>query len=213
MLTIGLTGPSGAGKGTASAAWRELGAFVLDCDAMYHEMLRVDQALRSDLCAAFPEAADGEGGVDRRRLAGIVFADRERLRTLNTLAFTHITRRINEILDEQRAAGTSCVILDAPTLFEAGADRLCDAIVAVTAPEEIRAARIAQRDGIPMEAVYARFRNQHSDEFFREKCDFVLENTGSVDKLHADAVELWKKLVEAVHSRDGEGASPYFANK
>ena len=195
MLTIGLTGPSGAGKGTASAAWRELGAFVLDCDAMYHEMLRTDGALRDDLCAAFPEAADGTGGVDRRKLAGIVFADRKRLQTLNTLAFTHINRRIGEILGEQRANGTSCVILDAPTLFEAGADALCDVIVAVTAPEEVRAARIAARDGIPMEAVYARFRNQHDEAFFREKCDHVLENTGSVDKLHADAVECWKKIV------------------
>jgi dephospho-CoA kinase len=195
MLIIGLTGPSGAGKGTASAAWRELGAFVLDCDAMYHGMLRGDDALRGDLCAAFPEAADGDGGVDRRKLAGIVFSDKARLEQLNTLAFTHINRKIGEIIAEQRANGTSCIILDAPTLFEAGADSLCDVIVAVTAPEEVRAARIAARDGIPMEAVQARFRNQHSDAFFREKCDYVLENQGSVDKLHTDAVELWKKLV------------------
>lgn len=202
MLTIGLTGPSGAGKGTASKAWRELGAFVLDCDAMYHEMLRTDEALRSALRGTFPDAADETGGVDRRALAGIVFADPEKLKTLNTIAFAHITRAIDDILCREAAKGTACAVLDAPTLFEAGAERFCDVIVAVTAPEAVRAARIAARDNLPMDAVYARIRNQHDEQFFREKCDFVLENAGSVDKLHTDAVELWSSLMACQGHRD-----------
>ncbi len=81
--------------------------------------------------------------------------------------------------------GGSAIILDAPTLFEAGLDMYCDAIVAITAPEQVRIDRIIKRDNITKEQAISRIRSQHDDAFFNEHCRYVLSNDANEEELFA----------------------------
>ena len=196
MQVVGLTGPSGAGKGAVGQILSKLGAAVIDCDALYHGMLASDAPLRADLTAAFPDCADGAGGVDRRRLARAVFGDREQLERLNGLVFGHIRRAIGERLAALEAAGTEVAVLDAPTLFEAGADALCGATLAVLAPESLRLERLMARDGLPEAALRARMAAQHDDAFFREHCTWCIVNDGDLERLRQETEAIYNRIKE-----------------
>lgn len=196
MKILGLTGPSGAGKGEAGRIFASLGARVLDCDALYHEMLRTDGALRAELAAAFPDCADAEGGVDRKRLSRLVFADAEQLSRLNAIAHRHITRAIRETLEVYAREGAEVAVLDAPTLFEAHADALCDCTAAVLAPVSLRVERLRGRDGLPDEAILARIRSQPDDAFFQTHCTYILRNDGDLETLRGSAAALYNTIKE-----------------
>ena len=179
MKVIGLTGQTGAGKTTASEALRAGGLPVIDCDLLAREVVNHSKSCLGDLVLAFGcEIIDHNGELNRRRLSGIVFNDRAKLRRLNAITFPHILRRIEEEIERYRRRGAAALVLDAPTLYEAGADKLCYAVVAVTAPEEDRLRRIIARDGLSEEEASARIRSQHDDAFFRARANFLVENTG-----------------------------------
>jgi len=187
MKIIGLTGPTGAGKGEVSRVWASLGAKIIDCDAVYHEMLKTDAPLRAELAQAFPACTDSAGTIDRRKLAGVVFGSKDALHTLESIAYRHICRKISEELDVFRQNGTEIAVLDAPTLFEAGADTLCDLCAAVLAPVSIRRERLRERDGLDDAAIDARIAAQKSDDFFRTHCTCILENNAGLDALREAA--------------------------
>lgn len=196
MRILGLTGPSGSGKGEVGRVFEELGAKVLDCDALYHDMLRRDAPLRAELAAAFPDCADASGGVDRKKLAAVVFADRDKLAVLNEISHRHITRVIRERLAAFIRQGAAVAVLDAPTLFEAHADALCDCTAAVLAPLEQRIARLRERDGLSDSAIHARLASQHDDAFFREHCTYIICNDGDLQTLRGTATALYNTIKE-----------------
>ncbi len=196
MRILGLTGPSGSGKGEVGRILEELGATVLDCDALYHEMLRCDEPLRAELCAAFPACTDGSGGVDRKKLAAVVFADPDKLAVLNEISHRHITHAIRERLAAFKGQGAAVAVLDAPTLFEAHADALCDCTAAVLAPREQRVARLRKRDRLSDSAICARLASQHDDAFFREHCTYIIDNDGDLRTLRGAAATLYNTIKE-----------------
>lgn len=171
-ILIGLTGGTGAGKTSALAALEDLGGTVLDCDAVYHEMLRTDPALRGAIEGVFGPVFGPDGTLDRQKLGNIVFSDPAALERLNAIVYEYLPPELM-----RRAAGQSLVGLDAINLVESGLDRLCACTVAVLAPAEDRVRRIMARDGISRD--YARLRTsaQPSDGFYREHCSHILENT------------------------------------
>ena len=173
VLVLGITGGTGAGKTTLLRALERRGALVLDCDAVYHEMLRSDAPLRADLTAAFGEVFVPDGGLDRQKLGKIVFGDDAALARLDGIIFRHLPRALAQRME---ASGARLIALDAIKLIESGLGTLCDVIVAVTAPEEVRVRRIMARDGISEDYARARVRAQRSEEDFRADCGAVFEN-------------------------------------
>ena len=173
MKILGITGPTGAGKTTALNEVEKLGGAVIDCDAVYHEMLRTDAPLRADLTAAFGDVFAPDGGLDRQKLGNIVFGDAGALAQLDTIIFRHLPRALARRMEE---SGARLIALDAIKLVESGLGALCDVTVAVTAPEEVRVRRIMTRDGISEDYARARVRAQRSEEAFRADCDAVFEN-------------------------------------
>ena len=147
-LLLGITGPTGAGKTSALRALEKLGACVLDCDAVYHEQLRSDAALRGAITDAFGDVFGADGLLDRQKLGNIVFSDPAALEKLNTIIYAHLPRALRQRAD---ASGADVVALDAINLIESGLGALCRRTVAVLAPADVRAARIMARDGIPEE--------------------------------------------------------------
>ena len=170
-LIVGLTGGTGAGKTSALAALEDLGGTVLDCDAVYHQMLRTDPALREAITAAFGPVFCPDGSLDRPKLGTLVFSDHAALDRLNTIVYEYLPP---ELL--RRAQGHTLVGLDAISLMESGLGRLCACTVAVLAPAEDRVRRIMARDGISEDYARLRISAQQPDAFYRERCSHILEN-------------------------------------
>lgn len=170
-LIVGLTGGTGAGKTSALAALEDLGGTVLDCDAVYHQMLRTDPALREAITAAFGPVFCPDGSLDRQKLGTLVFSDHAALDRLNAIVYEYLPPELM-----RRAAGQSLVGLDTINLVESGLDRLCACTVAVLAPAEDRVRRIMARDGISEDYARLRISAQPSDAFYRERCSHILEN-------------------------------------
>ena len=169
-MILGITGGTGAGKTTLLDVIRECGGTVLDCDAIYHQLLQTDAALLQAIEMRFPGVVE-QGGLNRKKLGNIVFSDKAALEDLNRITHSAVKR---EVLCKLKG-------IDAIGLFEGGLAELCHVTVAVTAPLEARISRLMARDGITEEYAKNRISAQHCDDWFREKCDHVLVNDGNIE--------------------------------
>lgn len=176
MKIIGITGPTGAGKTTALREVEALGGAVIDCDAVYHQLLESDLALQNKLEAEFGPLRGEDGAIDRKKLGSLVFGDPEKLQRLNAIAQRATVERTKELLEEHRQAGRPLAAVDAIALLESGLGELCHATIAVIAPPEIRVQRIMAREGISAEYAWARVRAQKPDGYFTDGCDVALVN-------------------------------------
>ena len=202
-IVLGLTGGTGAGKTSALNAIRELGGEIIDCDAVYHEMLDHDQELRNTINATFPGVFGSDGKLNRQKLGQEVFAKKERLDKLNAIVFRflipELERRMDSIPDGLYA-------IDAINLIESGLDRLCDRTIAVTAPTELRVRRIMARDNITEQYARLRISAQKPDEFYRGKCDLELNNAADTpEKFQREAKKFFERLVEALREEKRHG--------
>ena len=198
-MILGITGGTGCGKTTLLKEIEVLGGLVLDCDAVYHELLARDQALLDAIEARFPGVAAG-GVLDRKKLGGIVFSDRNALLDLNRITHSAVKREVVSRLEAKPALAA----IDAIALFEGGLAELCDLTVAVTAPEEDRVRRLMLRDGIPEEYARARIAAQKPEANFAENCDFVLHNDGTAEQFREVCrTFLSKKVPKSNAHRDG----------
>ena len=173
-MILGITGGTGCGKTTLLNCIAEQGGLILNCDAIYHALLRNDPALLSAIEARFPGSVES-GVLQRKKLGNLVFSDEKALSDLN--AITHGAVKA-EVL--RRLAGKPrLAAIDAIGLFEGGLAELCDVTVAVIAPEEARIQRLMARDGISRDYAKRRIAAQKRAEWFREQCDYCLENNGT----------------------------------
>ena len=165
-FVLGLTGQTGAGKSTVSETLRQEGIAVIDADLVARQVVLPGMPALVRLRETFGEEIIREGALDRKKLGGIVFADPERLRTLNEIMLPVICEEIKRQMAQLFSQGRDVVVLDAPTLFESGADQMCQEICAVIAPEEDRCRRIMARDGLSYEQAMDRIHSQPGDDFF-----------------------------------------------
>lgn len=186
MKIVGLTGGSGTGKGTVAKIFAEYGIPSVDTDAVYHELLENDRALNSELAAAFGAGILGEDGkVNRKLLAATVFGKENTpalLHTLNQITHKYVMSETKKRLAEY-ANTAPAALIDAPLLFEAGLDAWCEEVIGVLADRERRILRVIGRDGIDRAAAIWRIDAQPDDNFFRERCNIVLENNGDLAQL------------------------------
>ena len=196
LTVVGITGGTGSGKTTALNMLRELGALILDCDEIYHELLAQEGEMVSEILVRFPEAAEG-GKLVRKKLGGIVFADPAALLDLNAITHRHVNAEVARRLAEHARRGGTLAAIDAIALLESGLGDTCRCTVAVTAPAEQRVARLIQREGIREEYARARIAAQKSDEWFRERCTYTLENSGSRTAFEAACRELFANILKS----------------
>ena len=178
-MIIGITGGTGCGKTTLLKAIAEKGGLILDCDAVYHQLLTTDRNLLDAIETRFPGTVEN-GQLQRKKLGSIVFSDENALLDLNKI--THSAIR-DELL-RQLESRPELAAIDAIALFEGGLAELCDVTVAVTAPVEDRVQRLMKRDGISEEYARARIAAQHEEDWFRERCQWILENNGTEVQFH-----------------------------
>lgn len=198
-LQIGLTGQTGAGKTLLCDYLAHKGYPVIIADLVSRKVVEKGTPCLEELAALFGEGILlPDGSLDRRGLGEIVFADREKLDTLNATIFPYIRAEVNAQVEALWAAGERLVFLDAPTLIESGAHRDCDYVVSVLADEEIRRERILKRDDITPRQADARMGSQHEDAFYEGESDFVLFNNGPPEELYAQAEQVLARLEGAL---------------
>lgn len=203
-VVLGLTGGTGAGKTSALKAIEALGGKTIDCDALYHEMLRTDQPLRAALIREFgPETFLLDGSLNRPYLGEQVFSREERLARLNEIVYAAIVPAVRAKVESGEGALWA---IDAINLLESGMARLCDRTVAVTSPMELRLRRIMARDGI--DEGYARLRigAQRTDDYYREHCDLELSNDAAApEEFEEKAKRFFEKIIETVKEEKQHG--------
>lgn len=176
MTVIGITGPTGAGKTTLLREIEKLGGAVIDCDAVYHEMLESDIALQNRLENAFGPLRDETGRIGRKRLGAIVFRDPEQLKRLNAIAQRAVADQTGKLIEMYREQGRALAAVDAIALLESPLKELCQLTAAVLALPEVRVGRIMAREGISEDYAWSRVRAQKPDEYFIQGCDHTLIN-------------------------------------
>lgn len=173
MIILGLTGSIGMGKSFAAKCLRRLGVPVHDADAAVHELLARGGAAVAEVEAAFPGVASA-GAVDRQRLAKRVFEDPDALARLEAVLHPRVRAQALAFLKRQARRRSPVAVLDIPLLFETGGESLCDAVIVVSAPKSIQAARVLSRPGMTKERFAAILAKQMSDREKRRRADFVV---------------------------------------
>lgn len=191
----GLTGPTGSGKTTVTDILKNHRFEIVNADEIAHKAL-LDTELISALKIAFGEGIiNPDGSINRRETAKIAFNSKENTEILNSLTHPVILRLAVEEFERLSREGSKNIVFDAPTLFESGSDKLCQTIISVIAPENLRARRIMKRDNISEAEAIKRISAQKSEEFFRENSDFVIENDGDIKALKAKTESIIKELI------------------
>lgn len=184
MLVIGLTGPTGAGKGAVAAIFEGYGIPVINADRVYHELITPPSSCLQELVEAFgKEILLPDGSLNRRTLASMVFSDPSAQELLNTITHRYVMEEIKTRMERLRREGVPVAALDAPQLFEAGAHKACGAVISVLADRQTRLERIMHRDSITADAAMRRILAQKSDEFFKTHSDYIIENSGNIELL------------------------------
>ncbi len=197
MIVIGLCGGSGAGKTTVTETMSRLGAEIIDTDRVYRELCVQGSECLCELADAFGGDIIGrDGGLDRKRLAALVYNNTEARTRLNEITHKYIKAETVSRIEKSRHNGALAVVVDAPLLFESGFDALCDTTVCVVAERETRIDRIVERDGISREHAASRIDAQYSEEFLRGRCEYILENNGTFDSLAESAAGLYAEIVK-----------------
>ncbi len=195
IFTVGLTGQTGAGKTTVSRLFEDAGFAVINADTAARDAVKTGSPCLAALRCVFGSSIlHPDGSLNRPATAALIFSDPAARQRYEAIIYPYITKIIRQKAQAFAAAGYREILLDAPTLFESGISRSCDAVVSVIAPRPLRKQRILARDALTDAQAEQRINAQHSDDFFRAHSDAVIENHGSLDMLTAAAADVIRTL-------------------
>ena len=202
IMVVGLTGQTGAGKSTVSKVFSANGFSVINADMVARKVVEKGSMCLDEIADFFgSNIISLDGTLDRKALAAIVFSDKAKLETLNTIIYPYIT---GEILRQIRAfarSGNKLILLDAPTLFESRADDFCEIIISVLADADIREKRIISRDGLTQDEALKRMNSQLDEEFFISHSDYIIHNNGEIDDVNLISKEVSDRIKDLFFSK------------
>lgn len=191
MLTIGLTGKTGAGKSTVALHLKEQGCYIIDGDVIARQITEKGSPVLTELQNAFgKDILDENGELIRNLLAERAFSSRECTDILNSITHPAIKKRCEDEIEKAKKEGYKVSVIDAAALLDSSCKDICHKIVVVTAPEEIRLERILRRDGITTEQAMTRIKAQKSDEYYFSNADIIIRNYPPYDKDECNYNEL-----------------------
>jgi dephospho-CoA kinase len=174
MKVIGLTGGIGSGKSTVARVMETLGIPVFDADREALALYDEDESLLTEVKERFGASViQLGGGLNRQALASIIFNDAEALKQLNAMVHPRVAKKFDTWKKMQQ---TPVVIREAAILFESGSAADCDFVIVVTAPEDVRVARVQKRNGWTEAEVRARMKRQWTEMQLLESADAVIVN-------------------------------------
>lgn len=170
-FTVGLTGPTGAGKSYVCEIFRQKGFKIIDCDKIAHELTAKNAPILTELASEFGEDVVKNGELDRKLLASRAFDTKEHTKKLNSILHPAIAEKCKE-----EAQGLT--VLDASQLFEANMQNDCYKVIGVLADENVRIKRIIARDNITEQQAKLRMSAQFDNDYFIDNCDYIIYNNG-----------------------------------
>ncbi len=191
MLIVALTGGIGSGKSTVGELFANLGALVVDSDLLAREVIERGTEGFEQVVAEFGDQILKNGEIDRALLGDIVFKDRAKLAKLESITHPLIRKAFKNFVD--KAPADSIVINQIPLLVESKSNYTFDAVITVSASEEIRKQRLAKR-GLSEAEIIRRMAAQASDSEREAISDFVIQNAGTPDDLTGMVEKVWAKL-------------------
>lgn len=196
MVVIGVTGSVGTGKSTVAKMFAQLGAVVLDADALAHEAMEPKRLAWRKIVKLFgPAILNDDQSINRRALAARVFRDEGRRKQLEAILHPQVLRAIKQRMARlRRSRRTRAVVLDVPLLVEVGAHTWVDALVVVTAPPEVQRERLARTYGWTPEEIDARIAAQWDLAAKVALADFVVDNSQRVDATRRQVKDIWNRL-------------------
>ena len=195
MKILGVTGTSGSGKSTFSKILNERDDIkVVDADQVSKDLSVPGTEYLQDVVDAFgKEVLKEDGNLNRRYLAHIIYNDEKEREKLNSITFPHITKEIYERIKAFAEPKIKYAVIDAPLLFEAGLDKVCDSVISLVATKELQVKRICQRDGLDEKTATARLSSQKPASFYIDNSDIVIMNTENTD-LREEAKKVFEEL-------------------
>ena len=202
MLKVGLTGGIGAGKSEVSRLLASYGAVLIDADKIAREVVEPGTPGLAAVVEAFgPEVLTAEGTLDRPKLGSIVFADPERLATLNAIVHPLVGARSMEL---EAAAGPDAVVVhDVPLLTENNLAGLYDLVAVVDASPETQLDRLVRLRGMTESEARARMAAQATREQRRAIADLVIDNEGPLEQLEPQVRKVWAELSRRAVAESG----------
>ncbi|HLN61191.1 MAG TPA: dephospho-CoA kinase [Symbiobacteriaceae bacterium] len=195
MLVIGLTGGIASGKSTVSRMLRELGAPVVDADALVHELQAPGAPVTLAIGREFgPEVLRPDGALDRAALGKIVFADPERRKALEAIVHPAVRGRMWAEVERYRVEGRPATVLDVPLLIEGGIYRTVDRVWLVYVDRATQKARLMARDGLRPEQADLRIAAQLSLDEKRAYADLVFDNQGTEAATRQQVMRAWEAV-------------------
>lgn len=193
MVKVGLTGGIGSGKSEVSRRLSARGAVVIDADKVAREVVEPGTEGLERIIALFgAEVLREDGSLDRERLGSIVFADSDKLASLNAVVHPLVGARVAEL--QRQADEDAIVVYDVPLLVENNLAPMYDVVVVVDAADEVRLDRLVRLRGMAEGDARARLAAQASREDRLKIADIVVPNEGSLEELEARVDELWADL-------------------
>ena len=200
-LLVGLTGSIGAGKSSVAEIFRQEGIPVISADSVAKELMQEDEGLRKEITEIAGEDVYSDGVLDRARLAALIFSDPEARERVNDAVHPRTIARQGVLARAEVDAGAQVVACEAALIFETGGEERFDYIVVVDAEQELRLARAAERDGVPIEKIMAREEAQMPAEEKVKRADFVIRNDGDHAALRKNTL-LVVSLLKVLPPRD-----------
>lgn len=199
MLKVGITGGIGSGKTTVSNIFNDLGIEVIDSDVIAHQLIEKDQDVLREAVNTFGDSVlDNTGAIDRKKLARIIFSNKEKKQQLESILHPRIRQEVlrraqgNDTSDDISKNGRYIIIV-VPLLLETDFHTLVDRILVVTADEEIRIERVKQRDNRTLNDIRSIIDNQLKEETRLNAADDIIENNSDIKNLSAQIERLDKK--------------------
>ena len=197
MLSVGLTGGIGCGKTRVGEMFVALGCRLIDSDQITHELFEAGEAVHEAVVVEFgPGILDEGGGIDRSKLAAIVFSERSQREKLNSLVHPAVKARQDAFLESVRREDPNAIaIVDAALMVESGGYKRFDRLVVVTCRPEQQRSRLRERAGLTPEAIEARIESQMPLDEKAGHADFVVDNSGSLEETRLRVEEVYGGLV------------------
>ena len=193
---IGLTGQTGAGKSTVSEFAAKMGYKIINADKVARQVMGNNSECLKRLAEIFgSDIINSDGSCNRKLLAKRAFSSRENTDILNGITHPAIISKVREYIDIY-SKESDVIIFDAPQLFESGGDKMCDEIIAVVAPVDVRLKRLISRDGISESDVQMRMNVQLDEDFFRANADYIIDGSKPLKDVQRQFEETMKKVME-----------------
>lgn len=196
MLKVGLTGGLASGKSFVGTALEELGCKLIEADVLGHEVLLPDGAAYNPVIREFGRGILGpDGEIDRKLLALEVFANRDRLRTLNSLVHPQVHKRTDELIAEYYANDPDAIVVVAAAIhIETGSYKQFDKLIVVVCTVEQQIERAMKRDGSSRQSVLARLASQMPLEEKEKYADYLIDTSGSKEETLHQTEEVFQQL-------------------